>query len=642
MANFNPGIKRSKLSALIIIFSLFCFPVFAQQDQTDTSVTDVPAPPEAQTFTPAQTLPANQPIAVQAADQNKISLDIKGMDVVDVLKMLATRSGMNIVVGKNVSGRVTLFLKNVDIWDAFEIILLANDLAYETKGSIINVMTQRDYELIYGERYQDKKQAKIIKLKYAKAADLSRALNQIKTNIGRIVVDEGSNTIALIDSPQKIKEMEDFIKTTDLPIQTKVFGLNYAQADKLQPKIQEILTKGVGTMRMDERTNKIVVTDYPEKLDEISKVIEAFDEKSQQVLIDAQIIEIKPKDEFKMGVDWDYWLEKNVRLLEALPSTGGSNFLKIGTAAAGALVTEKGEYKGIIDILRTIGDTQILSSPRIIALNNQEAKILVGDKKSYGTSTISQGGSGNTVTAVDIKTVESGIKLSVTPTINRDGFVTMKIKPEISETTISNITVDGQQTAAPTTTTSESETTVMVKDGVTILIGGLKKEKRTKEVAKIPVLGDIPGIGFVFRRTSDSMETNELVILLTPHILTGDKPVTSFSEIPPKTGAVARMDNGKILLDKTNNNPNYNKQILDKINALALFDRPKSAKGSIKLAFTLSYSGMLVDEPRVIETTNKVLNEYAIRAVKEAAPFKHFPESLNKDRETFNVDLFYE
>jgi len=218
----------------------------------------------------------------------------------------------------------------------------------------------------------------------------------------------------------------------------------------------------------------------------------------------------------------------------------------------------------------------------------------------------------------------------------------MKIKPEISETTISNITVDGQQTAAPTTTTSESETTVMVKDGVTILIGGLKKEKRTKEVAKIPVLGDIPGIGFVFRRTSDSMETNELVILLTPHILTGDKPVTSFSEIPPKTGAVARMDNGKILLDKTNNNPNYNKQILDKINALALFDRPKSAKGSIKLAFTLSYSGMLVDEPRVIETTNKVLNEYAIRAVKEAAPFKHFPESLNKDRETFNVDLFYE
>ncbi|MCX5715108.1 MAG: hypothetical protein NT033_10015, partial [Candidatus Omnitrophica bacterium] len=246
--------------------------------------------------------------------QNKISLDIKGMDIIDVLKMLSTRAEMNMAIGRNVTGRVTLFLKDVDVWDAFEIILLANDLAYDRKGGIVNVMTQRDYELIYGERYQDKKQAKLIQLKYAKAADLSKALNQIKTNIGRVIVDEGSNTLVLVDSPQKIKDMEDFIARADMLLETRIFSLNYAQAEKISPKIQETITKGVGSMRIDERTNKIAITDYPERLDEIGKIIKAFDAKTPQVLIDAQIIDIKPSDAFKMGVDWNFWIEKHFQI----------------------------------------------------------------------------------------------------------------------------------------------------------------------------------------------------------------------------------------------------------------------------------------------------------------------------------------
>ena len=188
--------------------------------------------------------------AISALDEaNRISLDIKGMDIVDVLKMLAQRAGMNIVVGKNATGKVTLFLKNVDVRDVFEIILLANDLAYDKKDEIINVMTQKDYELIYGERFEDKKQAKIIQLRYAKAADLAKSLAQLKSSIGKVVVDEGSNTIALIDAPYKIKDMENFIKSVDTPIRTRVFALKYGQADKLQPKLQEAVTKNVGAVK---------------------------------------------------------------------------------------------------------------------------------------------------------------------------------------------------------------------------------------------------------------------------------------------------------------------------------------------------------------------------------------------------------
>jgi MSHA type pilus biogenesis protein MshL len=589
-----------------------------------------------------------QKVQLSQENKNTISLDIKGMDIVDILKMLSTRTGMNIVVGKNVTGKVTLFLKNVDAWDAFEIILLANDLAYEKKGDIINVMTQRDYELQYGERYQDKKQAKTIQLKYAKAVDLSRALNQFKTNVGKIVVDEGSNTLILLDSPQKIKEMEDFIKSADLPLKTKVFSLNYAQADKIQTKIQEAITKGIGSVRIDERTNKIAVTDYPERLIEIAKIIQAFDEKTPQVLIDAQIIEIRPSDKFEMGVDWDYWIEKNFKVAGALP-IGTSSRLLLGTA--NITPSGPGQYKAVLDLLRTIGDTKILSSPRIMALNNQEAKILVGTKDAYITSATSQTGDA-AVTSQTVNFVDVGIKLFVTPTINRDGFVIMKIKPEISSATRTDITSEGKITQIPIVSTSETETTVMVKDGVTIIIGGLKKDERLKTVKKIPLLGDIPGLGFLFRSTSDELKKTELVILLTPHIMSGENAYTDMYDIKPKDGAVAKMEKGDIVTEKihvaldknivTDSSAEFYKLIADKIRDFASFDGlAVDEKGEVEVLFTLDSSGELKGEPKVISSTNQNLNSLAVEVIKSVSVFPPFPKDLNKEEEKFYIVLEY-
>ncbi|MBU1726438.1 MAG: hypothetical protein KJ880_02270 [Candidatus Omnitrophica bacterium] len=586
---------------------------------------------------------------------NKISLDIKGMDVIDVLKTLSSRSGLNLVIGKNVTGRVTLFLKDVDVWDAFEIVLLANDLAYEKKGNIINVMTQRDYELVYGERYQDKKQAKIIQLKFAKAADLARALSQIKSNIGRVVVDETSNTIALIDAPNKIVEMEEFIKRTDLPLETRVFSLNYAPADKLLPKIQEAVTKNLGSIRMDERTNKIAITDYPAKLDEINKIITAFDEKTAQVLIDAQVIEVTPSDQFQMGVDWEYWINKyfDIKLNLPINTITSGNSLFMGTLKQTS-VDEPGKYKGVIDILRTIGDTKILSSPRIMAINNQEAKILVGTKEAYITQTVSQGSSGIEVTADQVNFVDVGIKLYVTPTINRDNFVTMKIRPEISSSDYKDFGTTAKPNLVPIVTTSESETAVMVKDGVTIIIGGMRKDKRTKNVKQVPLIGDIPGLGNLFRRTDDKVETSDLVILLTPHIMTGERSYTDFSEIPPKEGVVASMVKGKIVTKKfpsevksaDTNIPvqgaaAYYQRLLNKINSFAKSNQPSGKKGEVVLTFTVKSNGSLLGEPQA-SSSNPGLTEYAINAVKGASPFDSFPYDLVKSEETFKVSLMYE
>ena len=168
----------------------------------------------------------------------------------------------------------------------------------------------------------------------------------------------------------------------------------------------------------------------------------------------------------------------------------------------------------------TVGKTNILSNPRITVINNEEAKILVGSSEPYVTSETTTTASGPTTTAESVNFIEVGVKLFVTPTIHGDGYVTMKIKPEVSSRTGSITTSTNNE--IPVVETSEAETTVMVKDGVTIVIGGLIKEQDIRTVKKVPLLGDLPFLGFAFRNENKSIEKTEIVIFLTPRIISGD------------------------------------------------------------------------------------------------------------------------
>jgi MSHA type pilus biogenesis protein MshL len=582
--------------------------------------------------------------------KNRISLDIKGMEITDVLKMLATRAGMNIVIGKNISGKITVFLKEVDIQEAFDKIILSNDLDYEKEGDIINIMTQQDYALRYGERFGDNRKISIVHLRYAKSTDLLPALVQLKTPIGKVIADQSSNTVTLIDTPEKIKEMESFIKSTDCILPTKIFDLNYAKADKIEPKIQELVTKGIGSVKIDERTNKIAVTDYPARLNEIEALVSAFDEKSAQVLIDAQIIEITPSDKFEMGIDWDFWIKKYFEIKASLPVNTTNTFF-VGTPSTSPTSPE--HFKSVVDILRTIGDTKVLSSPRIMVVNNQEAKILVGTKDAYITSTISQPASGPTVTSQAVNFVDVGIKLFVTPTITKDGFITMKIRPEISSAKRTQIISEDKKTEVPIVTTSEAETTVMVKDGVTLIIGGLRKDKREKTTKRIPILGDIPLLGYMFGSTSDEVSNTELVILLTPHLMSGEKAFTDFSDLKPRDGLVAKMVKGEIITERIGSKPEedfaekealrkYSKLIFEKIKPQALSGQAKGQKGEIKVTFIVLDDGTLYGEPQIVASTNPALAPFAIEAIKNASPFPALKESYEKRENKFSVTLSYE
>jgi len=462
----------------------------------------------------------NKTMAQQEAP-HKISLDIKGMEIVDVLKLLANEGGLNIVVGKNVSGRVSVFLKDVDIWDAFEIIIATNGLAYEKQAAIVKVMNAQDYELIYGEKFGDRKIVGTRKVKYADAKDLSNSLNNIKSSLGRVVIDESSNSLILLDVPEKIQAMMDVIDKMDKPsgLETRVFELNYAQPKIIREQLLEVLTKDLGSARIDERTNKIVVVDYPDKIAQMEKIVKAFDERTKQVLIEAKIMQVTLSDEYQMGIDWKVIAGKQLNLT-AFNINRALDISSSQIVAGTAVPASTEDFRVVVNMLKTFGDVRTLSTPRITTTNGQEAKILVGSKEVYVTSTV-VASEATTTTSEAVQFVDVGVKLYVTPIINKDNFITMKIRPEVSSVSKEFTKSDG--TKIPVVGTSEAETSVIVKDGVTIVMGGLMKDEKTKNVYKIPLLGEIPFLGAFFRRTEDENTKTELVIFLTPRIVSGEE-----------------------------------------------------------------------------------------------------------------------
>ncbi len=576
------------------------------------------------------TVPAQ---AQSPVDSQKITLDIKGMDIIDVLKIVSQRTGMNIVASKSVTGRVTIFLKDVEVWDAFEIILLSNDLAYDLNNNIVNVMTGREYEAAYGERYKDRKEIADVKLTYAKAVEVAKALSQIKTAIGRVVVDEGSNTIILMDSKDRLEQMRSMIATLDSPTVTKVFPLDYAKSEKLNAKIQDMSTKGLGSVRFDERTNTVVVTDLPEKVAAIEEVINAFDERTRQVLIDAKIVQVDLDDKFTMGIDWKLALKHLTaeQTLTAGLTTGG----KITISAI--LGDRSRTFDSVIDALKEVGKTELISSPRVTALDGQEAKIMVGTKEAFITATTITPATGAVTTSEQVNFVDVGIQLYVTPYINKDGFVTMRIRPVVSSVA-SRIKTTASPDGVPIVKTSEAETSVSVRDGVTLVMGGLIEDKIVRTENRIPFLGDIPFLGVPFRQVQDEKKKAELVIFLTPTVISGE----SVEKIPQM-----ERESYSEYYDSVRNNIQakdlYYQSVRSKILKTALkYHSDDAAKGSVVVAFTVGSDGTLRDEPVVVNKADPDLADLAVRCVIESQPFEHFPQDISVHALSVKVPISFE
>jgi len=478
-------------------------------------------------FISSQALALN-PQPAQPPAPEKVSLDLRGVDILALFKILSQKMGLTILPGKGVSGRLNVFLNNVSYEDALDLIILSQDLACEREGSVINVLTSADYEKIYGRKYNERRRFRAVKLNYAKPSAVFTALGQLESDVGKIILDETSATIFLLDIPERVEMMLAAIQELDQPPLTKVFQLQYAKPEDIKAEIAAMITPGVGEVVVDAHSSKIIVSDLPQKMAKITRLVREFDTETPQVLIESRVVEVTLKDEFQSQVNWDAILHKVASALELTgtfpiasswtpsPALSADNqLLSIGSLT-------RDDYNVALKILQTYGDVKVISQPEILAVNNQEAKIMVGSREAYVLQTLSQAQS-TTVSAEDIQFIDVGVKLNVIPTINPDGFITMKIKPEVSSVRDTITTTLGSR--VPIVDTSSVESVVKVKDGAMMLIGGLSKRERRKDTSGVPLLVRAPFLGAFFSTRAQLDKTTEFFVFLTPHIVRGDTNV---------------------------------------------------------------------------------------------------------------------
>lgn len=301
---------------------------------------------------------------------------------------------------------------------------------------------------------------------------------------------------------------------------TEVIHTNYASAAELEPTVKAVLTSA-GSVVVDERTNTLVVSDIPENMPTLQSIVAELDTPTGQVLIEARIVEFSEDASSRLGISWEYGDYD----AESGNTSYGSTFNQ-DDANEGILNLSIGKWDSFLQLqnlsatisaMQKEGLAEVLAEPRVLTVDNKEAVIEITQHMALAKKvTYREGGQESTVEPIfgDV-----GVTLKVTPHLNNDEFVTMVIEPTVSSAQRSSFFPD----EAVDTRSRTARTTVMVKDSQTVVIGGLLRKDVVTTDFKVPILGDIPILGQLFRKSEDSETKTEVVLFLTPRILDAEE-----------------------------------------------------------------------------------------------------------------------
>jgi len=421
------------------------------------------------------------PGAVKTYRGELVSFDFKDADVRDVLRILSDISGFNMVVANNVDGSVTLKLNNIP-WDqALDIVLEDAGLGAVVEGNV---------------------------LKIAPLKTLQARQNALK---------------------QASVSNEQFE-----PLITKQVFVNYARAEELSPLVDPILSSR-GDMRIDTRTNSVLITDTPVRVAQISELLQDLDTRTPQVLIESRIVQATLNFTRELGVQWGFNYTASAATGNptgaTFPSnvsaggtstgspfgTSGDSFIvdlpaAAGTGAGGVFGLVLGSVTGAYDLdirlsaLENRGDGRVLSSPKVLTLDNTPARIEQG--VSIPFLSVSAAGT-------QTQFVDATLRLEVTPQVTNDDRVLMTIKVTDNAPDETLQGANGQ----PSIRRNEAETQVLSADGETIVIGGIFTRAVAESESSVPWFSRIPLFGFLFQNTSTTDQRRELIVFITPRIV---------------------------------------------------------------------------------------------------------------------------
>ena len=287
--------------------------------------------------------------------------------------------------------------------------------------------------------------------------------------------------------------------------EVRSFQLQYVKVDEMQALLEPYLSEYGEITQFTER-NIFLVEDTPGFLRRIAALVREIDKKPMQILIEAKILEVTLTDDDSYGLDW-------TKFFSAKDGDGEFGVQGLSNPSSPGLFFSfaNDNITAALDALTSQGRVHTLSSPKLLAVEDQESSVIVGDRRGYSvTTTINQ------VTTESIEFLESGVILRVTPAVDDSGQVMMDVHPEVSTGIINPLT------GIPSQTTTEVTTRMIVPDGQTIFVGGLIKHSIEESKSGVPVLGRVPGVGRLFSNRENTSTNTETVVLITPTILTAE------------------------------------------------------------------------------------------------------------------------
>jgi type IV pilus assembly protein PilQ len=414
----------------------------------------------------AQQPSASKQVGLVRTGSGTFTIDVEGADIRTVLRAIAEFSGRNIVVAPDVKRTVRVALHDVGWMEAMRTILRSNGLDFVEEGGIIRV---------------------------DEAAKLH---------------EEGVER-----ESSRAKQLEL------VPLETRLIHLNYANAAELQQALTASLSRR-GAIQTDKRTNSLIVTDLSSTLDAIEKMATELDSTTPQIEITAKLVDVDAEALRDVGIEWNvgdpshYFVGPNAGTAH-VPNPGPGQDLGFQHSSPIADPTTKisygifrdwGSVEAQLQLLEQNRKANIISNPRVVTVDNREAKIVVGQKIPL----IVQDVAGNAVS--QLQTI--GIQLKCTPHLTEDKKIILDLHPEVSDLSTQS-TVQG----GVIINTSEADTRVMVEDGQTAVIGGLIRTNDSKVRKGIPLLKDLPLLGFLFRSENAVRQNRELLIFVTPRLM---------------------------------------------------------------------------------------------------------------------------
>jgi type IV pilus assembly protein PilQ len=409
--------------------------------------------------------------------QKRISVDFRDTPIEDVIRIIAEQSGVDIIKSPKVAGNVTATLTNVPLGEALNNILISQGYGYVESNNMIRILPREEMS-----EASERLVSRIYRITYANVAEVETALKKFISPRGSLSSSPGTSNIIVADSESKMKAIDTFIE----------------EIDRITPQIE----------------------------------------------VEARIYDITSKNRLDLGIEWQ--AGRNT----AYTASGAAAYGTTGVVAVGEDPTQQvtpfatGAFKGAtgktqstvgalrfgwlnshmdIDMLlraqKENVDAKLLANPRILVLDNQKADIKIITEIPYQQITDTSGGGSIGTTAFR----EVGVELEVIPHITREGMVRLQLKPKFSVQTGTVLVGVTTPLPQPVVDKREADTTLLIENGQTVVLGGLRKQDATKQVNKIPLLGDLPLIGALFRFEGEDTTTSELVVFITPRII--EKPV---------------------------------------------------------------------------------------------------------------------